>query len=217
MVRQICGESPIQTQLSWVVGDLFKPAACQMVWDNVLTREPNPLKCNKKKQLRMHRKKHHHSSWRSIDTITHRTGWTTTAVLFSSFPTASRQRFADESRLPLDRTFRKWGFFCAFCYFGTCVSNCTDKTQDTPTLCNWVWYLAWFGNKVSNNSAPCCASLFISEAYQSDVCWLWNFGPIWRLSSQHSIWCPLVLDFWSGLAISGLSFLIWLFVCVNLI
>lgn len=48
MVHQICGESPIQTQLSWVVGDLFKPAACQMVWDHVLTREPNPLKCNKK-------------------------------------------------------------------------------------------------------------------------------------------------------------------------
>ena len=48
MVRQICGESPIQTQLSWVVGDLFKPAACQMVWENALTREPNPLKCNKK-------------------------------------------------------------------------------------------------------------------------------------------------------------------------
>lgn len=39
---------PIQTQLSWVVGDLFKPAACQMVWENALTCEPNLLKCNKK-------------------------------------------------------------------------------------------------------------------------------------------------------------------------
>ena len=28
--------TPIQTQLSWVVGDLFKPAACQMVWENVV-------------------------------------------------------------------------------------------------------------------------------------------------------------------------------------
>ena len=115
-----------------------------------------------KTQLRMRDKKHHHSSWRSIDTITHRTGWTATAVPFSSFPTASRQRFADESRLPLDRTFRIWGFFGAFCYFGTCVSNCTDKTQDTPTLCNWVRYLAWSGDWAHN--------------IQSGAHWYWISG-----------------------------------------
>lgn len=184
MVRQICGESTDSNSAELGSGWSLQTRCLSDGVGKCFDLWAESAQVQQKNQLRTHHKKHHHSSWRSIDTITHRTGWTATAVPFSSFPTASRQRFADGSRLPLDRTLRIWGVFCAFCYFETCV----------------------------------CVKLHWQDSGYSNLVQLGSiFGLVWRLSSQHSIWCQLVLDFWSGLAISGSSFLIWLFVCVNLI
>ena len=72
------------------------------------------------------------------------------------------------------------------CYFRTCVSNCTDKTQDTPTLCNWVRYFDLVWQRSVQQQCP----LF---------CLTFHFR---SLPTR----CLLSLEFWLGLAIEHTTF-----------
>ena len=161
-------ESPIQTWLSWVVGDLFKPAACQMVWENVLTREPNPLKCNKTS---------YECTTKNVITA-HGDQLTLSRIERGELPLQFHShlfpRLLDSALLTghgyQNRTFRIWGFFCAW-LFVTLELACQIALTRLRILqpCA-IGFDIWPGLAIECPTTVPLVVPHFSEAYQSGVC-----------------------------------------------
>ena len=123
-----------------------------------------------------------------------------TAVPFSSFP-----RLLDSALLTghgyQNRTFRIWGFFCAW-LFVTLELACQIALTRLRILQPCAIGLdIWSGLAIECPTTVPLVVPHFSEAYQSGVCWVWNFDLIWRWNAQHSIWINLVPN--------GIRFLAW--------